>query len=308
MSLPPPAAGAGRTPVWSGRRRAPGRASIRANGPASDPPLLPDSLTHLSRLGFLTYDERRFMSHVQGRTYTGVLSIVERFVATIREELAAMRALGGPQALGRFEGKESGPGGIFSTLGSHLENGLPPGYEFGLNPDRGVRAMLANSGWAVLALLCHFDLFAQSHHLRSMDPGEEFSPVLREAIRRHGQRQSMHATADQAAWLIENAGLERAEREAAIHEYIGLLRLLDALLFRQARSDAAYFLRNCGRVLPPAATSRFVRDTFVAYRCQHIVWGEGDVRFRELLSRMVTPGQVARVEAAIAHIGVADIR
>src|SRR5688572_6943362 len=55
---------------------------------------LPDSLTKVNDLAFLTADEKRTMSHVQGRSYACIFGLLERFISTKTLELAIRYGLG----------------------------------------------------------------------------------------------------------------------------------------------------------------------------------------------------------------------
>src|SRR5678816_2873887 len=43
---------------------------------------LPDGLTKVNDLPFLTAEEKRTMSHVQGRSYASIFGLLERFIST----------------------------------------------------------------------------------------------------------------------------------------------------------------------------------------------------------------------------------
>src|SRR5262245_38236634 len=55
---------------------------------------LPDGLTCVNELCFLSADEKRTMSHVQGRTYAYLFSVFERYIGAKILELACRNGLG----------------------------------------------------------------------------------------------------------------------------------------------------------------------------------------------------------------------
>ncbi|MEO8676917.1 MAG: hypothetical protein ABI569_15185, partial [Casimicrobiaceae bacterium] len=55
---------------------------------------LPDGLSKVTQLTFLSADQKRFFSQVQGRTYANMFALVERFIG------AKMSSIGGSHALG----------------------------------------------------------------------------------------------------------------------------------------------------------------------------------------------------------------
>jgi len=70
----------------------------------------------------------------------------------------------------------------------------------------------------------------------------------------------------------------------------------------QAKADADYFLRVCGKTFDDAQVQQ-LRDTMLqAYRWQYIVSGVTDERFRKILGGMITEVQFNRIGAALAPI------
>src|SRR5688500_10010148 len=70
---------------------------------------LPDGLTKVGELPFLTTTERRVMSHVQGRTYAYVFGLVERYIGAKILELAMEQRFGDQvvlEGLVRFSDEE----------------------------------------------------------------------------------------------------------------------------------------------------------------------------------------------------------
>src|SRR5262245_37782090 len=60
---------------------------------------LPDGLSLVDELTFLTPDEQRFLSQVQGRTYANMFGLVERFVSAKIVELTQNHRFGDQTAL-----------------------------------------------------------------------------------------------------------------------------------------------------------------------------------------------------------------
>ncbi|MGH8432509.1 MAG: hypothetical protein ACREUF_19125, partial [Solimonas sp.] len=50
---------------------------------------LPDGLSRIGELPFLTSEQARFLSQVQGRTYANIFGLVERYIGAKTLELAA---------------------------------------------------------------------------------------------------------------------------------------------------------------------------------------------------------------------------
>ncbi len=70
---------------------------------------LPDALSHIGGLDFLTPEQRRFMSQIQGRTYANMFGLVERFIGPKILEVSREHWLGDQtafEALVRFTDEE----------------------------------------------------------------------------------------------------------------------------------------------------------------------------------------------------------
>ena len=85
-------------------------------------------------------------------------------------------------------------------------------------------------------------------------------------------------------------------------DLIELAAAVDGILQLQAKADADYFLRVCGRSLTQQAAERVQAGILKAYRWQYIVSGVQDPRFSGLLGEMITAEQGRRIGAALAPI------
>lgn len=268
-----------------------------------DRPTLPDALTRLSRLGFLAPEDRGFMSRVQGRTHANLLAFLEGIAGAKRVALAAACRFDDAavfEIIVSLLDEGARDEARFRCIEARLAAGMPPGYGFAANPSLGARAFLEGSTWAVLALAWHARLCRRSNALCAAGPDDDMDPGFREAFQRDRREALPPEMPELAPWRRAGDPRGAAPGEANVDEYIGLLRLLDGLLYRQARADAAYFSRHLGRALPPADEGRLLRETLSAYREQFIVRGGGEARFGSLLDSRVPPALVARITAAIA--------
>src|SRR6516165_8284073 len=128
---------------------------------------LPDGLTLVEELPFLTVDERRFMSQVQGRTYANLFGLVERFINAKVLEVSRDHWFGNQvalEALVRFSDEELKHQALFRRVESLIADVMPPGYAFAWDPDEVAGIVLAKSNWAVLALTLQIELFSQAHY------------------------------------------------------------------------------------------------------------------------------------------------
>jgi hypothetical protein len=77
------------------------------------------------------------------------------------------------------------------------------------------------------------------------------------------------------------------------------------ILQAQAAADTEYFLRIVGRAKGADQQRVVLTGVLRAYRWQYIVSGVRHPRFARLLSGMITPAQLARVQQALEPIVLA---
>jgi hypothetical protein len=266
---------------------------------------LPDGLSRMGALDFLTKDEKRTLSQIQGRTYANMFGLVERFInAKILEVsrdhcFADQAAL---EALVRFSAEELKHQELFRRIEQMIANAMPEGYRFIPQPNEVAAVVLSKSTWAVLALTCHIELFTLAHYRESIQAGEDLSELFSDVFLYHWKEESQHAILDELEWAREDAKLFDDERDRAVDDLIALVRALDEMLRAQADADARYFIELCGNRFSAQQNDRIVAAILAAYRWQYIYSGFEQPRFQQNLSAMIDLSQSARVNAALAAL------
>ena len=266
---------------------------------------LPDGLSKVARLPFLTADEQRLFSQMQGRTYANMFALVERFIGAKMLEVSRGHGLGDQvamEALVRLTDEELKHQELFRRMETMMAPGMPAGYQFLPQPNEVAQAVLAASTWAVLALTCDIELFSQAHYRSSIEPETRIDPLWKDVFLFHWKEESQHAIIDEMEWLREDERLDKARRDQAVDELIGLVGAVDGICQAQAKADAAYFVQVAGRAFDADQSSAIHATTLDAYRWQYIVSGVQDPRFLELLGSMIDAEQGARINAALAPI------
>jgi len=265
---------------------------------------LPDGLSKVQALTFLSERERRLASQIQGRSYANIFGLVERFIAAKVLEVSREHWFGDQvalEALVRFTDEEIKHQEMFRRIEAMIAAGMPEGYTFLPDPNAVAKAVLGKSTWAVLALICHIELFVLAHYRESIDPDTELSELSKDVFLHHWREESQHAIIYELEWAREDAKLSAAERDQAVTDLIELVGAVDGIMQMQSAADADYFLRICGRTFVREEAEQ-IRATFLAaYRWQYIVSGVQG-RFSEVLGRMITPAQFQRIGAALAPI------
>jgi hypothetical protein len=266
---------------------------------------LPDGLSMVDRLDFLTANEQRLLSQIQGRTYANMFGLVERFIAAKVLEVSREHWLGDQnalEALVRFGDEELKHQELFRRIERMCAEGMPEGYTFVLEPNGVASVVLAKSTWAVLALTCHIELFVLAHYRESIGADENSSELWKDVFLYHWREESQHAILDEMEWRREHTKLSPEERDRAVTDLIELVGAVDGLLQMQARGDAEHFIKVCGRSLSSGEVERVRIGVLAAYRWQYIVSGVKEPRFSQILGSMITEIQAARIGAALAPI------
>ena len=266
---------------------------------------LPDGLSKVAQLPFLSEDEKRLFSQVQGRTYANMFALVERFIGAKALEISRGHWLGDQvalEALVRLTDEELKHQEMFRRLETMMAPGMPAGYGFLPQPNEVAQAVLAASTWAVLALTFDIELFSQAHYRCSIDAEVRIDPLWKDVFLFHWKEESQHAIVDEMEWLRENHKIDAAQRDQAVSELIGLVGAVDGIVQVQAKADADYFVQVAGRAFDDAQAQAIHATMLQAYRWQYIVSGVQDRRFLEILGSMINAEQGARINAALAPI------
>jgi hypothetical protein len=265
---------------------------------------LPDGLSKVQTLTFLSERERRLASQIQGRSYANIFGLVERFIAAKVLEVSREHWFGDQvalEALVRFTDEEIKHQEMFRRIERMVGQGMPEGYTFLPEPNAVAAAVLSKSTWAVLALTCHIEIFVLAHYRESIDPDQNLSDLWKDVFLHHAREESQHAILDELEWVREDAKLTPEARDQAVNDLIDLVGAVDGILQVQSAADADYFLRICGRAFGRDEVEQLRATFLAAYRWQYIVSGVQG-RFSEVLGRLITPAQFERIGAALAPI------
>ena len=266
---------------------------------------LPDGLSLADELAFLTPDQRRFMSQVQGRTYARMFGMIERYIGAKMLELSRDHWLGDQvalEAIVRLTDEELKHQELFRRIELLTATDMPPGYRFDVNANDVASFVLGKRTWAVLALTCHIELFSQAHYRASIGDADNLSALFKDVFLFHWKEESQHAIVDELEWQREDAKLASdAERDAGVEDLIALVVGVDGILQAQAKADAGYFCQ--AMAIADAKRAEQVEATLLkAYRWQYIVSGVVEPRFQKLLGGLVSSAQMQRITDALGPL------
>lgn len=270
-----------------------------------DQKFLPDGLSLVDQLSFLSADEQLYLSQVQGRTYANVFGLVERFICAKVLELSGEHWLGDQtalEALVRFCDEELKHQELFRRVETLAAEVMPAGYHFQPDPDEVAAAVLSKGTWAVLALTLHIELFTQQHYRESIDQDPALSTLFKDVFLFHWKEESQHAILDELEWKQFDASLTAEERAQGVEEFIELVGAVDGILQAQAVEDVRYFCATVGRDFTDADKQALEAGVLRAYRWQYILSGAQHPQFQKALGALITPAQGERITTALGPL------
>jgi hypothetical protein len=266
---------------------------------------LPSGLSLVNELAFLSADDKRLLSQVQGRTYAYVFGLVERFIGAKMLELGRAHAMGDQvafEALVRMTDEELKHQEMFRRIEAAIGAQMPAGYTMTAEPNAVAQAVLGTSTWAVLALTLDIELFTQAHYRASIECQSNLCPLWKDVFLYHWKEESQHAILDELELVAEDRRLTPAERDIAVDHLIALVGAVDGILQNQARADADYFTAIASRALGADEAAQIHAGVLKAYRWQYIVSGVMEPRFQKTLFALVDEAQAARIQQALAPL------
>jgi hypothetical protein len=266
---------------------------------------LPDGLSKVKDFGFLSEDEQRYLSQVQGRTYANIFGLAERYINAKVLEISSehwfedQTAL---EALVRFSDEELKHQELFRRIEKLIAAKMPAGYRFTAQPDEVAKVVLAKSTWAVLALTLHIELFTQMHYRQSIEPDEDLSPLFKDVFLFHWKEESQHAILDELELIRADQKISAQERDKGVNEFIELVAAFDSILQVQAGDDAEYFAATCGRRISTDEQGAVEAGLLRAYRWQYLLSGAQHPHFIKVMTSLITDGQMLNIQAALATL------
>ncbi|HEY7638812.1 MAG TPA: diiron oxygenase [Steroidobacteraceae bacterium] len=266
---------------------------------------LPDSLSLVTQLSFLSSAQQRLLSQIQGRTYAYLFGLFERCINAKMIERARAHSLGDQTAVAallQLVQEELKHQELFRRLEKLADLVLPPGYRMTTDPDASAAAMLDKSSWSVLALTCFIELFTQAHYVQSMKEAGDLAPLFKDVFFYHWIEEVQHATLDEMEWQRVHDAMQPTAIDAAVTDFIDLVRMIDRILQAQASADGEYF-SSCAGVYLDREQSNLVKACLLkAYRLQYLVSGARIERFQRALAGKLSPEQQTRIDAAFAPL------
>lgn len=266
---------------------------------------LPDGISKVVQFDFLSEEQKRFLSQIQGRTYANMFGFVERFIVAKILEITRDHWLGDQvtlEALVRFCDEELKHQELFRRIEPMMASGMPQGYQFLPDPDQVAAAVLKNSTWAVLGLILEIELFTQEHYTQSIKTDENLSELYKDIFLFHWKEEATHAVMDELEWPREDKKLTPEERNRAVDELIRLVADVDGILQVQSKADVEYFRKTSGASFVAEEIEVLRSGVLQAYRWQYIFSGAEHPRYKRAIGSLITESQGRRINEALAPL------
>ncbi|TFZ02682.1 hypothetical protein EZ313_15650 [Ramlibacter henchirensis] len=270
-----------------------------------DKTFMPDGLSLAPELPFLSPADARLLSQVQGRTYSYMFGLVERFISAKVLDVSRDHVFGDQvalEAMVRMNDEEIKHQELFRRLETQMAQDMPAGHVQTAAPNEVAHVVLGKSTWAVLALTLNIELMSQAHYRASIGPQVGLSELWKDVFLFHWREESQHAILDEMELRREDARLDPAQRAAAVGELIELVGAIDGILQGQAAADAAYFTSVAAATFTDSQRQQIGEKMLKAYRWQYIVSGAMEPRFRQVLFGLIGDEQRQRIETALAPL------
>jgi len=251
---------------------------------------LPDGLSLIPSLKFLTEEQQVRLSQIQGRTYALVFGLVERFINAKILEITTdywLEDQAALEALVRFSDEELKHQELFRRIEALIAAEMPAGYRFNVDANDLARAVLSKSSWAVMALTLHIELFTQLHYQVSIAGDDRLSPLFKDVFLYHWKEESQHAIMDEIEWRKIDARISDDQRRQGVSDFLELVQALDGILREQATNDAQYFRSIYASNLSEGQTATVREQLLEAYRWQYIHSGARHRHFVKVLQELV---------------------
>ena len=269
---------------------------------------MPEGLSLARELPFLSPADARLLSQVQGRTYSYMFGLVERFISAKVLDLSRDHSFGDQvalEAMVRMSDEEIKHQELFRRLETQMAQDMPAGHLQTAAPNDVAHVVLGKSTWAVLALTLNIELMSQAHYRASIGPREGLSELWKDVFLFHWREESQHAILDELELRREDARLDAAQRAAGVGDLIELVGAIDGILQGQAAADATYFAAVAAGPFTARQREQIQEQMLKAYRWQYIVSGATEPRFQNVLFGLIDEEQRQRIASALAPLSYA---
>jgi hypothetical protein len=260
---------------------------------------MPESLSGVEPLTFLTRDEKRILNQIRGNAYLCIFGLVEEFILPFVMDHARSHLRNDDyrvRALLQFASEEAKHIQLFKRFRQEFEDGFGTECSVIGPPEAIASAILAHDPLGVALTTLHIEWMVQSHYVGSIKDNQELDPQFKSLLKHHWLEEVQHAKLD--TLMVESLATGKSEAEImqGVEEYIEIGGFIDGGLTQQVEFDLESFVRATGRELTDSEKEEFRRVQLRANRWTYLGSGMTHEKVLETLSNL-TPKARQRIES-----------
>jgi len=213
---------------------------------------LPPVLVPGAELTFLSDAEQRLRNHITSNAYLNLFAFVEEYIIAMALQHAHAEMFGDHdaiRALCRFADEETKHQALFKRYCAAFDRDFGHPCDVLSSPAEVAGVILGKAPIAVMLVTLHLELITQLHYTDSVKDNAAIDPLFAKLLKCHWIEESQHARIDQLELQKLTRGVDRAQLQLAVDDYVELLGAFDGLLKSQAEMDCATFERASQRGL-----------------------------------------------------------
>lgn len=233
-------------------------------------PFMPESFAGTRLLPFLSSDERLALNQIRGNGYLCIFGLLEEAILPFVLDHARSQLQSDEycmRAFLEFASEEAKHIHLFRRFREEFEQGF--GTECAvIGPASEVApAILSHQPLAIALTVLQGEWMTQRHYLDSVKDDKDLDPQFKSLLKHHWMEEAQHAKLD--TLMVEAMSEQRTQQEieAAIQEYLEIVRFMDDGLEQQVEFDMESLTRATGRIL-----SDCERRTFREVQLQAMRW------------------------------------
>ena len=174
---------------------------------------LPDGLSKVDELDFLTEDEQRLLSQIQGRTYANMFGLVERFIGAKMVEVARSTAWATRRRSRPWSDSRTRSSSIRNCSAASRRLPAPTCRRATTSAAAAERGGLAGARQGRLGRAgadpAHSSSSPSRPYRQSVEPDQSLSPLFKDVLLYHWREESQHAILDELEWRRYDAAHRR---------------------------------------------------------------------------------------------------
>jgi len=215
-------------------------------------PFMPESLGQVSKLSFLSAEEKRTLNQIRGHEYLAMFGLVEEFILPYVVDHARPQLSGDDyrvRALLQFAGEEAKHIHLFKAFRRDFEGGFGSRCGF-IGPAEDVKKfVLSHSPLGVAIAILHIEWITLRHYVEGVRDNQDLDPQFKSLLKHHWLEESQHTKLD--TLIVEDLAAKASPKEIdqALQEYAAIGAFIDEGIKQQAEFDVEAFIAATGRTL-----------------------------------------------------------